>query len=76
MGQTVFRDTLKRDSEFWQQCEAEWGQGPGYKGRVAEHNRTWFESDERRNLESELNSMIQREWAGALQRVGALSAGS
>jgi transcriptional regulator with XRE-family HTH domain len=76
MGQTVFRDTLKRDSEFWQQCEAEWGRGPGYKGRVAEHNRTWFESDERRNLESELSGMIQREWAAALQRVGALSAAS
>ena len=72
MGQTVFQETLKRDSAFWQRCEAEWGRGSGYKSRVAEHNRAWFESEERRDLETELGSMIQREWIGALQRVGAL----
>lgn len=72
MGQTVFHETLKRDAEFWQRCEGEWGRGPGYKNRVTEHSRAWFEVDERPELETELGSMIQREWVNALQRVASL----
>lgn len=72
MGQTAFRESLKRDAEFWQQCDEEWGRGPGYKTRVAEHNRVWFDAEERQSMESELSSMIQREWGDALQRLTAL----
>ena len=72
MGQTVFKDALKADSNFWQACMAEWGQGPGYKTRVVVHNRDWFDAEARRKLEEELKALIGREWARALQSVTEL----
>ena len=72
MGQTVFKDALKADPLFWQACMAEWGQGPGYKTRVADHNRDWFDSEARRKLEEELKALVAREWARALQSVTEL----
>lgn len=72
MGQTVFKDALKADPLLWQACMDEWGQGPGYKSRVASHNRGWFEDDARKRLEEELKALIAREWARALGNVTAL----
>ncbi len=69
MGQTAFKDALRADSTFWQACMAEWGQGPGYKARVAGHNRDWFDDHARRGLEEELRTLIGREWTRALQSV-------
>lgn len=69
MGQTEFKDALRADSSFWQACVAEWGKGYGYKTRVAEHNRVWFDDDARRAMEAELLSLIEREWTRALQGV-------
>ena len=72
MGQTVFKDALKADPLFWQACMDEWGQGPGYKSRVADHNRQWFDNEARRKLEEELKALVAREWARALANVTAL----
>lgn len=72
MGQTVFKDALKADPLLWQACMDEWGQGPGYKSRVAAHNREWFNNEARRKLEVELQALIAREWTRALSNVTAL----
>lgn len=72
MGQTVFKDALKAAPMFWQACMDEWGQGPGYKSRVAAHNRQWFENEARRKLEEELHALVAREWSRALANVTAL----
>lgn len=72
MGQTVFRDELKVDQDFWMGCDSEWGGGPGYRDRVAHRNSEWFTKDKRIELESQLRTLIQREWRHALGRVSAL----
>ena len=72
MGQTVFKDALKADPQLWQACMDEWGQGPGYKTRVAAHNRDWFNNEARKKLEHELQALIAREWTRALANVTAL----
>lgn len=72
MGQTVFKDALKADPLFWQSCLNEWGQGPGYKSRVAAHNREWFDNESRRKLEEELKALVAREWARVLANVTEL----
>lgn len=66
MGQTSFRDELKADAALWQRCESEWTKGKGYRDRVAAHNAEWFGADRRKDLEAELQSLIEREWTAAL----------
>lgn len=66
MGQTSFRDELKADAALWQRCESEWAKGKGYRDRVAAHNAEWFGADRRKDLEAELQSLIEREWTAAL----------
>lgn len=72
MAQTVFKDALTADSEFWQNCISEWGKGSGYKNRIAGRNRQWFDDQARRQLEAELKALISREWTRALTCVGDL----
>jgi transcriptional regulator with XRE-family HTH domain len=72
MGQTRFKDELKLDKAFWTKCSDEWGQGPGYKNRVTEHNKDWFSDEERLDLENELLALIQREWDFILMKVNSL----
>jgi transcriptional regulator with XRE-family HTH domain len=72
MGQTSFRDELKVDSAFWLGCDKEWGQGPGYRGRVESRNQDWFQATPRQELEQEMYALIEREWEAALARMTAL----
>ncbi len=72
MGLTVFTDALKLDPSLWSNCESEWGQGPGYRDRVADRNQQWFNAESRRDLEQELWEVVTREWASALNRLSSL----
>ena len=60
------------DPSLWAQCEGEWGQGPGYRDRVARWNQQWFSADPRQRLERELFDVISREWDALLKRLCAL----
>lgn len=72
MGQTSFRDELKLDNAFWLKCDNEWGQGAGYRDRVAGHSISWLKSEPRQELEQEILSLIEREWKDALDKLTSL----
>jgi len=72
MGLTIFKEALKLDPWLWLNCEKEWGQGPGYRDRVARRNREWFDAESRRNLEQELWEVVTREWGTTLERLSSL----
>jgi hypothetical protein len=74
MGQTAFKDELRQDSAFWFTCDQEWGRGGGYKDRVATRNKDWFDEDARKDLQRQINAVIEKEWSLALQRVKGLLA--
>ena len=60
-----------KDYFDWDECEQEWGQGPGYRERVISHHRYWFrgyaEAD-RANIQGILNE----EWNQTLARLEAI----
>ena len=72
MGQTAFAEALKLDPSLWLNCDGEWGQGPGYRDRVAGWNQQWFGAEPRQHLEQELSGVISREWDAALKRLSSL----
>jgi len=72
MGETAFKEAMKLDPSLWQNCENEWGQGPGYRDRVAQWNRQWFSAQSGRALEQELWGVVTREWSVALERLSSL----
>jgi hypothetical protein len=62
---------LEKLSERYSLCENEWGQGPGYRDRVAQWNQEWFAGEPRQDLEQELWTVVTREW-GALERLSSI----
>jgi transcriptional regulator with XRE-family HTH domain len=72
MGQTAFKEALKLDPSLWVNCENEWGQGPGYRDRVAGWNDLWFSAEPRQELEQELRDVVAREWGVTLKRLSSL----
>ncbi len=71
-AQSMFREAFQADPSFWHACLDEWSNGPGYKQRVADHNREWFDSLPRREMEKQLIALIEREWKKTLQSVTEL----
>ena len=59
----VFRPALDDDRAFWAACENEWGQGPGYRDRVHDRVRGWFEDQSRQHLHRTLDQRMRRAWA-------------
>jgi hypothetical protein len=60
-GMEVYREPLTK-SPVWSDCVSEWGRGRGFKGRVAEHLDTWFETNHhlKANLEEIVNDLWQQ----------------
>ncbi|MBI4443193.1 MAG: helix-turn-helix domain-containing protein [Acidobacteria bacterium] len=72
MGQNSFKEALGRDLSLWSDCNSFWGQGPGYRNRVALRNQDWFDEEARKNLEREVWNLIAREWTDILKRLVTL----
>lgn len=58
-GAEVYREPLSQ-SLVWSTCAAEWGMGPGFKMRVAEHLESWFRKET--NLKERLEQMVNSLW--------------
>ena len=42
-GTQIHSHHMEHDQNLWDESEAEWGQGPGYRARVSNHHEDWFE---------------------------------
>jgi hypothetical protein len=58
-GVEVYREPLSQ-APVWASCASEWGRGPGFKTRVADHLEQWF--DRQSELKETLESMVDGLW--------------
>ena len=70
LGESFFKDELKKDSEFWKEAAGQWGSG--YRDDVQRVNRTWFSEPSHRSIENALLSLINTEWQETLSRVRSI----
>ncbi len=73
----VYRGPLEADSALWSKCVAQWGAGPGFKGRVERLIRDWFEAQMELNqkLEGIMASLWESSVVQPLERLSDESAG-
>ena len=55
----VYREPLTQ-SPVWSKCASEWGQGPGFKVRVADRLERWF--DDEPKLKDKLEEIANGLW--------------
>jgi hypothetical protein len=60
----IYREPLMQDP-VWTKCASEWGQGPGFKGRVAKNLKKWFD-DTRPDLKEALDERLNALWERAV----------
>ena len=58
-GVEVYRGPLSQSS-VWASCSSEWGRGPGFKLRVADHLEKWF--TKKADLKETLEDMVNGLW--------------
>lgn len=71
VGRNVHTEYMQPDILFWERCIGEWGQGKGYKWRVANHNRDWFANDQY-DISAELKELVSNRWAEIFSRIEAI----
>lgn len=69
-GVEVYREALSQ-SPVWTDCASEWGQGPGFKQRVAAHLENWFtkETKLKERLEQTVHGIWDRQVIAPLMRL-------
>ena len=55
----MYRKPLSQSS-VWSRCVSEWGRGPGFKLRVADHLERWFKK--KKKLKCRLEQMLNGLW--------------
>ena len=72
LGTTIHTVYLKPDGILWDNCDNEWGLGPGYRDRVLSHHKTWFADDSQdvTELADGFIEFVTREWQDVLKRLG------
>ena len=70
LGSRVYIGYLEPDAGFWEQCDAEWGQGSGYRDRVLERHREWFSRTNQ--FQTMVQELVEREWRQTLTRLATI----
>ena len=72
-GMTIHTKSMKPDSQLWNRCDNEWGQGSGYRDRVSGHHRNWF-ADDGDNMTGAQTfiELVEKEWQEILERLEAI----
>ena len=72
-GRNVFESQLKKDEKFWDEQKKEWGQGPGYKSRIAFGTDTWFRHNSPAKAEQEIQGKVMQEWNKFIDLIESLT---
>ncbi|MEU8361061.1 helix-turn-helix transcriptional regulator [Nonomuraea sp. NPDC048882] len=72
VGVNLYGSQLQQESALWWTCMNEWGRGSGYRDRVLDHTRTWFDGEDRLELEDRLEAMLRGEWEALLRRIRSI----
>ncbi|MDO6565062.1 hypothetical protein Q4488_16900 [Amphritea sp. 1_MG-2023] len=59
----LYRAKLKTELNYWDQAAKRWGQGGGYRSRVADDTKAMFSSTLARKIESEVNQELEKLWS-------------
>lgn len=70
LGESFFKDELKKDAAFWKEAAEQWGSG--YRDDVQRVNRSWFAEPSHRAIERALLSLINTEWQETLNTVRSI----
>lgn len=72
LGRKAFEDQMKNDGPFWAEQQGEWGQGSGYKMRVAQGTENWFHEHNPSPVEADMQRQIMNRWSEFIRGIEAL----
>ena len=70
-GHGIHVRDMEPSNDLWNACDSEWGMGPGYRDRVFDHHKNWFDEDSR-NYRIRIQNLIQKEWKLILDRLSSI----
>ena len=70
-GKGIHLRDMKPSTDLWDDCDDEWGRGPGYRDRVVDHHDVWF-GDSCRDFRDRIKGLVEREWQKTLRRLSAI----
>jgi hypothetical protein len=62
MGRNAYEGTLKIDFPFWGDQQSEWGQGSGYKIRIARGTEGWFHHHSPASTDAQIQQQVMQQW--------------
>jgi hypothetical protein len=71
-GVTLYRAQLQLAQTLWLDLGNQWGQGSGYKERIASRQASWFNEPCQMRVEDEIQTVLRREWKLVVDRVAAI----
>ncbi|MBK9317153.1 MAG: hypothetical protein IPM55_23320 [Acidobacteria bacterium] len=69
MGRNAYEVSMKSDQPFWANQKSEWGQGPGYKNRIALGTEDWFHHHSPTHTEAHIQQRVMQDWNDLITQV-------